>query len=132
MARDAIREALNLIFVYKFGSQGELVIWVLVGHIEHLVFWPNILGRISVTFKAPFHIKCVDFVRERHLVDPTVTSGTADAFVYMDAVIEVNKVRQVVNARPFERLYGAEVGANGLKDFGIGPDLRVTGHADFG
>lgn len=85
-----------------------------------------------MTSDAPVHVQSVFLVHERHLVYATVAGGATDAFVDVDTVIEVYKIRQVVDAGPFQRFTAAVTGSHGLQDFGIRPDLRVTAHADFG
>ena len=47
----------------------------------------------------------------------------------MDAVIEVDKIRKVMDTEPFDRFVRAIAITNGLKNRGLGPDLRVAGHA---
>src|SRR5205085_8156144 len=74
----------------------------------------------------------VFFVHQRHLVDAAVAGGASDAFVDVDTVIEVYKIGKVVDASPFQRFAGAETRTNGFQHFSIGPNLRVTTHADFG
>ena len=50
-------------------------------------------------------------------------------FIHVNAVIEVGKVRQIVNANPLNRLTGAKTIANGFEIRTIGPDLFVAVHA---
>ena len=54
----------------------------------------------------------------------------ADAFVYVNTVIEINEVGQVVNARPGDRASGAVAFAHGLQSWARRPHLRVTVHAN--
>lgn len=63
------------------------------GQIEHLVARPDETRRIPMTFQAPFHVERVFLPRERHLVHAPMTSGTADPFADMNAVIEENEIR---------------------------------------
>lgn len=50
----------------------------------------------------------------------------------MNAVVKINEIRQVVDARPFDRLIRAVTGAHRLEHFRIGPELRMTTHAGLG
>src|ERR1041384_6753363 len=59
-----------------------------------------------------------------------MTTGTTDTLMNMNAVIEIRKLRQVVNARPLERHARAETRANGFKHWTVRPNLRMTVHAD--
>jgi hypothetical protein len=53
-------------------------------------------------------------------------------FINVDAVIEIDKIRQLINARPFQRLSGAVTFADRLQIGGVGPNLRVAIHAGLG
>ena len=61
-----------------------------------------------------------------------MASGATDALVNMNAVIEIDEARQVVDPRPLQRLPGAETFAHRLQNRTLGPDLRVAIHADLG
>jgi hypothetical protein len=56
----------------------------------------------------------------------------ANAFVYVDTVVEINKIGKVMNPHPGKRFPGAKAFPYRLEDRAIGPDLSVTGHAGFG
>jgi hypothetical protein len=47
----------------------------------------------------------------------------------MDAVVKVDKIRQVVDPRPLKRFSGKETGADRLQKLSISPDLRMAAHA---
>ena len=59
----------------------------------------------------------------------TMARRTADAFFYVNAVIEVDKVRKIVNANPFDRLATAKARPHWFEVRTVGPDLFVTVHA---
>src|SRR5579859_600452 len=103
----------------------------LIGHIEHFLFGPQELFRLAMAVQAPLHLQGILLVHERHLVDRSMTTGAANAFVYMDAVIEIHEVRQIVDPCPLQRLARAEAGANRLQQGGICPYLGMTIHAGF-
>src|SRR5579863_4311452 len=81
---------------------------------------------------APLHVERIYLVHERHRVHPAVARRAADTLVYVNTVVEVNEVGQVVNARPLDRLARAEAFAHRLQKLGVGPDLRVAAHARLG
>ena len=58
-----------------------------------------------------------------------MTGRTADAFIHVDAVIEIDIIRQVVNANPFEWLTSAKAGADRFEIRTVGPYLLVAIHA---
>src|SRR6266446_9051749 len=61
-----------------------------------------------------------------------MTGRTTHAFVHMNAVIEISKVRQVVHSKPFNWLARAEALANRLQIRAVRPNLFVTVHAGGG
>ena len=100
-------------------------------HVENLFAGPHeSLGR-SVAFQAPFHVEGVDFPHQRHLIDLPVTGLTPDAFVDVNAVIEIDKIGKVVDAHPFDGVARAITFADGFEKWAFGPDLGVAGHAGF-
>ena len=80
------------------------------------------------------HSICSEFacIHQRHLVDRPVAGGAADALVHVNAVIEIHEVGQIVDARPLERLAGAEALPHRLQHRRVRPDLRVAVHARLG
>ena len=85
-----------------------------------------------MAIQTPFHPEGLRLPGQWHSIDPTVTGFAADAFVEMNAVIEVHEVRDLVNPRPFDRAVFAQARPNRLQRWAIGPDLLVTVHADLG
>lgn len=60
----------------------------------------NVGGRIPVAFDAPRHRQLLRLVDNFHLVNATVTGHAANPCVNMRRMIEVNKLRQIVNSLP--------------------------------
>src|SRR5260370_41554586 len=54
-----------------------------------------------------------------------------DAFVHVNAVVEINEIRKVVDPRPHQRVAAAKAGADRLKHGRVRPDLRMAVHACF-
>lgn len=103
-----------------------------VRHIEDLRLRPNELLRLAVTLYAPLHLQRILFVNGRHLIDRSVTGRAADALCDVNAVVEIDVLRKVVNAVPFDRLVVTEARSNRLKIWSIGPKLAVTVHTRLG
>ena len=99
-------------------------------HVEDLVFLAHKLLGISVTTQTPLHLQRRRLVSDRHLIDAAVAGRTTDAFVHMNAVIEIDVIGKIVDAPPLDRFARAKAGADGLKVRAVGPDLFVTVHAD--
>jgi hypothetical protein len=51
--------------------------------------------------------------------------------MHMNAVIEINEIRQIVNARPFQRTIFAKTCTHRLERRTVTPHLRVAVHAGF-
>lgn len=60
-----------------------------------------------------------------------MAGDAADAFLHMNAMIEVGEVRQVVHSSPGNRHPSPITLAYRLEHVAFGPDLTVTVHADF-
>src|SRR4029077_9029293 len=71
-------------------------------------------------------------VHQGHLVDGAVTGVAADTLGDVNAVIEKNEVRELVDAGPLQRFAGTIAGPDRLKELSISPDLRVAIHACLG
>src|SRR5437660_11124462 len=78
---------------------------------------------------APFHLERSRLIHHRHLRDVAVTGRAADAFVDMNAVIEIDVIRQIVDSHPFDWLSGARALADRLQVWAVRLNLRVTVHA---
>ena len=61
-----------------------------------------------------------------------MTGRTAHALIYMNAVIEISKVGQVVDSDPFDWLARAKALANRLEIRAVRPNLFMTIHASCG
>jgi hypothetical protein len=105
---------------------------LLVAHVKDLIAWAEIFAGITMASQTPLHLQGFRLVHQGHLVDRAVAGVAADALGYVNAVIEINEVGELVDAGPLQRFAGAVAGANGLKELGVGPDLRVAVHARLG
>ena len=82
-----------------------------------------------MTLQTPLHLQRRRLVEDRHVVDPSVTRRTTDAFLNVNAVIEVCVIRQVVYADPLDGLAAAETRAHWFEVWTVRPDQFVTAHA---
>jgi hypothetical protein len=60
-----------------------------------------------------------------------MTRGTPDTFLYVNAVIEVGVVWQVVYPDPLDGFVFPQAGADWFEISALSPDLLVTTHAGF-
>lgn len=105
---------------------------LLVCHVEDFFLGTQELLRLAMAIEAPFHLQRVLFIHQRHLVHRAMAAETADALGNMNAVIEINKIGQIVNPVPLDGLAGAEAGPKRLQHISAGPHLRVAIHARLG
>ena len=82
--------------------------------------------------ETPLHMHRVNFAHQGHAIDASMTALAADSFGDVDAVIEVNEIRHIMNAGPFERPFRAKALAHGFEQSAVFPDLGVAAHTDFG
>ena len=84
-----------------------------------------------MAIQTPFHAESFGPPRQRHLIDPTVTGFAAHSLVNMNAVIEIDEIRHVVHAYPFDRPVFTEACANRLERGTVRPNLLVAVHTHF-
>ena len=84
-----------------------------------------------MAIQTPLHVQGLCLPRQWHLVDPTVTGFAADSFMYVDTMVEINKVRQVVYARPLERSIFSQACSHRFESWTVRPHLFMAVHADF-
>ena len=82
--------------------------------------------------QAPFHLQRRLVVHQWHAVHRTVTSIAPNPFGDVNAVVEVNEVRQIVYTRPNQRLPRTIAFPYGFQQGSVAPDLRVAVHAGLG
>ena len=98
-------------------------------HVENFFNRTHKFFRRTMTFQTPLHLQRRCLVHDGLVINPAVTGGTANALLYVNAVIEIGVVRQIVHANPLEWLTSAETRAHRLQIRTFGPNLLVTIHA---
>src|SRR5690242_13347986 len=76
---------------------------LLVAHVEHLFARPQVLLRLTMAGQAPLHRQRLVRPCQRHGVHAPMATGTTHALVDVNAVVEIDVVRQVIHARPLQR-----------------------------
>jgi len=120
---------LNVIFPYELPAGRLLIRWRLPAHREHLFARAEELFWMPVTGETPLHVHVCGFPGQRHSIHASVAGFTADAFVDVDAVIEVDKVGKIVYSIPPKGLVLTQARTDGFEHFAVSPDLLVTIHA---
>ncbi len=82
-----------------------------------------------MTAQTPLHLQCRSLIGNRHLIDLAMTGRTTYAFVHMNAVIEISKVRQVVHSNPLDWFASTKALADWLQVRAVRPNLLMTVHA---
>jgi len=67
-----------------------------------MFLFPNILFRVLVALKTKGHTQGLCMVDHFHLVHLTMTVHTTDSAVYVDRMVEISVVGQLVNLYPFD------------------------------
>jgi hypothetical protein len=119
----------NIPFRCEFLADFRLVRRRFPIHVENLIQRAKRLLRIAVALDAPLHQQGRRLEYERHLIDLAVTRGAAHSFVDMNAVIEIDEIRQPVNLHPLDGLVGAIALPHGLEVISVVEEHRVAVHA---
>ena len=85
-----------------------------------------------MTFKTPFHLQRLRLRDDGHLIDAAMTCRTSDALVHVDRMIEISKIREVMNANPLQGLSVFETVAHRFEIRTVRPNLLVAIHANRG
>ena len=85
-----------------------------------------------MAINTPLHEQGRVAPHQRHLIHSAVTGDAAHPFFYVNAVIEIYKIGQVVNSRPLNRFARSKTVSHRRELRAVGPDLRMALHADVG
>lgn len=118
----------NLIVGFQLLSPFGIEITVLPLHVKDLGLRPDIFLGLAVTRDAPFHLERIFLVHSRHVVYLPVAGRTANAFCYVDAVIEIGILGQVVDALPLDGLIVTKTRPYRFQIRAICPQLAMTVH----
>src|SRR5262249_23528684 len=102
---------------------------VLPLHAEYLRLGPDELLRLAMARHTPLHLKRVLLIDRGHVVDLAVTRRAADTLRHVNAVIEVNEFREVVDTLSLDRLVLTETRAHRFQIRTVVPQLAVAVHA---
>ena len=99
--------------------------------IKNFITRPDEFLRLTMAIETPFHIKRVRFPCEWHFVQLPVTRGATDAVIDMNAMVEKNKIRRLIDTVPFQPLAIRQTFAHRREHRRILPDLGMAGHTSF-
>ena len=126
MANGAVNLRIDVLFVACLFRERLLVpiLWRFPVQLGDEFFGPQMGIRVAVTFDAPGHRKLFVLVDNFHLVDATVATLATHSRVHVGRVIEVDELRQVVNALPTDALAGLPTLVNRCQLFTFGVNRR--------
>jgi len=101
-------------------------------HVKNLIPRAKVLLRIPVALQAKIHVQGRCLQHQRHLVHAAVARRAADALVDMNAVIEINVVRQAMHFVPMNGFIRPVALAHRLQVAHVVEEHRVAIHAGFG
>src|ERR1051325_6214620 len=113
----------------EFGALRGLVTRRLPRHVENFVARPNEFRRIAVAIETPLHVKVGRTPRDRHLIDAPMAGSAADAFARVNAVVEPDVIRKIIDAVPLERRLRGETLPYRREHGRVRKNLRVATHA---
>ena len=79
-----------------------------------------------MALQAPTHRQWRGLIHNAHAIDPTMTTFTSDPFVDMNGMVEVDEVRQRVDAIPANGLTGGDTDSNQREVLGSHPCVAVA------
>src|SRR4029453_8049489 len=128
----ATGELLNTVLGDQPLTQFELVRGRLILDAEDGFTRPHVAFGTAVAVDAPVHLERLFLPHQRHSVDLSVTSGAPHSLFHVNAVIEVHKVWQIVDAGPGDGAVGSKALPHWFEIRARREDLRVAVHARLG
>src|SRR5262245_35090129 len=83
-------------------SEDELVTRRLPIHAQNVFARTDKLLWVAMALQAPFHIERVGLPHQWHLIDLPMARDTPDPFLYVDAMVEIDKIGQIMHTNPLE------------------------------
>ena len=120
---------LHSVLFDELQSKCRLIFRRFVIEIVDFLFRTDEFLGLAMAFKTPSHLERLRSPGQRHKIDIAMTRLTGHAFGNVYRMIEVDEVRKIMDANPFQRLAGLIACANRLEYWCIAPNLGVTGHA---
>src|SRR5579871_1131092 len=96
MAGVAFRERIDVVFLHQLLPEFRLVRRRLIRNTENLISRPHVIFRMAVTLEAPRHFQRILGPGKRHLPNRAMTRRAANPLVDVNAVIEIDELRERV------------------------------------
>ena len=101
-------------------------------HVEDLLLRTYKSFGVAMALQTPLHLQCRGLISDRHIIHAAVAGRTTDTFVYVNTVVEICVIRQIVNANPFDRFAGSKAGPHGFEIGLSAQSCFVAVHAGIG
>jgi hypothetical protein len=122
---------LNLVFRRQALADFRLIRGSFPVHIENLITRAQYRFRIAMTVQAPMHEQRRSLKHQRHLINFAVTRRAANALIHVNAVIEINVIREAMYAHPLDGFVGAITLADRLQVADVIEQDGMAIHAGF-
>src|SRR5258708_5712461 len=84
-----------------------------------------------MALETPFHVQGVLPPGQRHFMNGPMARRASDSLIDMDAMVKINKIRQLMDPDPFDRLVCFKAFSDRLQHGTIFPKLGMAVHAGF-
>jgi hypothetical protein len=121
----------DTIFSYKLPTQFNLIARRLPAHGKNFFQGSNIAFGGAMTVQTPVHVQRFGFGDNWHLINPAMTGFAADALSYMNAMVKIDKISQIMNSNPGQRLIVFKTGSNRFQHGRFSGYLGMATHAGF-
>jgi hypothetical protein len=132
MASGATGSGVDVVISEEAAPELLTVALGLPGHACDELERTEIPGWISMALQTPAHRQWRDLLDDRHLVHATVAGNAPHALIHVNCVIEIDELRQAVDAIPRNRLLTEVPRAQLAQQRALVPNLFVAVHAHRG
>jgi len=132
MTSGTIREAPDLVFFHQPRPQRALVLRGLIRivDLEDILPRPDVTFRMPMAIQAPFHLQALCAPSQRHGPHGTVARGAAYSLVHMNAVVEIDEIRQTVHLDPLDGFIASIALTDWVKVGGSTEQNRMAVHTN--
>jgi hypothetical protein len=99
-ARLNVARALNFVFGDKFFALFKLIRRRDPVRVENFRTRANVFFGLAMAIETERHVQSLRAIHQGHLRDLAMAGGAADAFIDVNAVVEINELRERVDAGP--------------------------------
>jgi len=134
MARRAacqLDRAPNISFFLQFLADFCLIRRGFPAHVVNLIERPQRHLGVAMAVQTPLHQQRICLEHQRHLVHAAVARRAAYALIYVNAVIEINVIRQPVHLHTLNRSICPLTFANWFQVTDVIKEGRMAAHAGF-